>query len=403
MKVFQAALVGIGGFGKTHTGKLVQLASSGVLKCVAFTETNIEANRDSYEKLSAIGARHYYDFEEMLHEHPELDFVVIATPIALHQSMGRLALEHGCHVLMEKPPAVTIQDMDALIAAAKRSGKRCQIQFQNTCGQAFQVLLSKLNEGIIGEVQSITGVGMWKRTDSYYERTSWAGKLTHNGDYILDGTLNNPFSHLLNNCLLAAGAGDASRARPQWVQAELYKGHPIEGEDTSCVKIGTETGAEVRFYSTLCHTTNEEPYIAVQGTNGKIIWGYKNTLDFVDNQGNQHQDLFPEEDLILKMYMNLMQAIEDETVQLYSSVEACRNFVLATNGAFESSKETHAIAAEHLIKQQEDKTIATYIPTIDGIIRTAVENGLLFSEMDVKWSVKTDRFSLDHYEEFKLF
>ena len=62
-------------------------------------------------------ARVTAEFEEMLAD-PELDAVVIATPVPTHYALAKQALEAGKHVLVEKPPAMKGAEMDELVALA---------------------------------------------------------------------------------------------------------------------------------------------------------------------------------------------------------------------------------------------------------------------------------------------
>ena len=57
------------------------------------------------------------EFEEMLAD-PELEAVVIATPVPTHYALAKQALEAGKHVLVEKPPAMKGAEMDELVALA---------------------------------------------------------------------------------------------------------------------------------------------------------------------------------------------------------------------------------------------------------------------------------------------
>jgi predicted dehydrogenase len=56
-------------------------------------------------------------FEELLAD-PELDAVVIATPVPTHYPLARQALEAGKHAFVEKPPAMRGPEMDELVALA---------------------------------------------------------------------------------------------------------------------------------------------------------------------------------------------------------------------------------------------------------------------------------------------
>src|SRR5574340_884037 len=62
-------------------------------------------------------ARWTDSFDEMLGD-PELEAVVIATPVPTHYELARRTLESGRHVLVEKPPAMRGHEMDELVALA---------------------------------------------------------------------------------------------------------------------------------------------------------------------------------------------------------------------------------------------------------------------------------------------
>jgi predicted dehydrogenase len=402
MKKIRAALIGVGGFGKVHVRHFTELSALGQLEITAFSDINPDVNKEGWDQLLAGGGVPYTDYRTMLDSHPELDLVVIASPIPMHKEMAIEVFQRGIHVLIEKPPAVTIQDLDEMLNAQKESASLCQVDFQNTSGGAFRKLLDTIHNGQIGDVLHVTGTGLWKRTQAYYDRTGWAGKLVFKGNYVLDGTINNPLAHLLNNCLLAAGGGIVDEGKPLDVQAELYHANPIEGDDTSCLRIRTQSGAIVHFYASLCADKQEVPGIMVKGTLGELFWNYENTLDV--RIGLEHSlHTSPPEDYVRNMYLNLFAAIHDPTVQLYSSLEMCRNFVLAVNGAFESSQETYQIAESYLTRQNEGDTTFTGIKDIKSIITDAAAKGLLFSELDVAWAVAGRPFPLEGYSKFNLF
>lgn len=401
MRTYQAAIVGIGGFGAIHTGVLAELAAEGRLKVAAFAEKRPDASPEPFARLTELGAAHYEDYERMLEDRPELDFVVLATPIAAHKPMSVRVLQAGFHVLVEKPPAVTIQDLDDMVAAQRASGRLCQVDFQNTAGRAFRELLDRLKAGEIGKVTDVTGVGMWQRTKAYYARTAWAGKLIHGGQYVLDGTFNNPFSHLLNNCLLAAGAADPSHSLPVSVQAELYHVNDIEGDDASCLRIVTAGGATVRFYAMLSHERNETPYIRVRGTEGEIVWHYDNRLVVRGGGGDTVTD-YGRENLVRNMYLNLMEAIETPEKPLYSPLDATRSFVLAANGAYESAGAVRPIAAPYVVEREAEGSVVRLLPELSERMKDVADRGVLYSEYPFPWAAPTRAFRLDNYRKFEL-
>ena len=96
----------------------------------------------------------YTDYHQLLAD-PDVDAVEVITPHHLHAEMGVAALEAGKHLSMQKPMAVSVQECDALIDAAKRSGKLFRV-FENF---RFYPPIIKAKEllgsGAIGEPLSI--------------------------------------------------------------------------------------------------------------------------------------------------------------------------------------------------------------------------------------------------------
>ncbi len=63
----------------------------------------------------------YATLEEMLQKHPDIEAVAICTPPQIRHAIAKQVLEGGRHVFLEKPPAATLGEADALktLAAAK--------------------------------------------------------------------------------------------------------------------------------------------------------------------------------------------------------------------------------------------------------------------------------------------
>jgi len=92
----------------------------------------------------------YTDYRQLLAD-PRVDAVEVITPHHLHCEMGVAALEAGKHLSMQKPMAMNVAECDALIDAAKRSGKMLRV-FENF--RYYPPLLKArqlLEEGEIGE------------------------------------------------------------------------------------------------------------------------------------------------------------------------------------------------------------------------------------------------------------
>ncbi|MEX0606879.1 MAG: Gfo/Idh/MocA family oxidoreductase, partial [Halofilum sp. (in: g-proteobacteria)] len=104
------AVVGAGYLGRFHAQKYAALPDC---ELVAVVDSNEETAREHAE---ANGARALSDYREML---GQVDAVSIAAPTSLHYTIARDFLQHGAHVLVEKPITVTVAEAEELIALAR--------------------------------------------------------------------------------------------------------------------------------------------------------------------------------------------------------------------------------------------------------------------------------------------
>ncbi|MBP1992298.1 Gfo/Idh/MocA family protein [Paenibacillus eucommiae] len=403
MVIVKAALIGINGFGRRHLDQMFQLQDQGIVELIAVSEVRLSLQ--DRQLLEGKGIKCYADYKEMLSSERELDFITLATPIHLHAEMGIEIMESGFHVLLEKPPAVTIQDVDRMIHASRQTGKHCAVNFQLVSGKAFMELKQMITSGALGRIGTITGTGLFQRLNEYYHRTPWAGKNKVGETYILDGTINNPLSHLLNNMLVLSGLQAAETVQeivPVQVTGELYHANDIEGEDTSCIRAHMSNGVELYFYATLCGAEETTPTIRVEGTLGTAVWSYDNTLT-IEKDEELDANHFGEEDSLENMYLNLIHVIRGEQYSLLCPVASTRNFVLISNGAFESSGEIFNIPSNAVLNVPKDDSVATIIKDIAEIIQSASDDKLLFSESGVQWAVGTRAMKMSKYEKFPAY
>ncbi len=80
------------------------------------------------------------------------DAVIIANPTALHLDVAIPAAEAGCHILLEKPISHSLEGVEQLEAAAKRSGSRILVGFQFRFHPMLQKARELIAAGAIGRV-----------------------------------------------------------------------------------------------------------------------------------------------------------------------------------------------------------------------------------------------------------
>ncbi len=93
-------------------------------------------------------------YEEMLAS-DQVDVVYVSLPNSLHAEWTIKALQAGKHVLCEKPFAVTLAEVDAMVAAAQTSGRILAEAFMYRHHPQTKLVLDLLTAGKIGEVRGI--------------------------------------------------------------------------------------------------------------------------------------------------------------------------------------------------------------------------------------------------------
>ena len=276
MQKNKVALVGVSGYGKTHLTNLLDLAEAGLIDFAAAVVINPEEVPDTLKMLHSRGCRIYGSLDEMFAaEGDSFDLVALPVGIPAHLPLSRLCLGHQANVLLEKPAAGCVADVDKIQEAELQSGgKFVAIGYQHIYHTEIQQLKRRFNSGAIGRIHRITIAGIWPRNDRYYHRNNWAGKrYSASGTPIFDSPINNAFAHYLNLGLFLAGGSFDSSAKAEAVSGELYRARPeLETFDTCAVRFTTDNQVEIRCLLSHTATSNLEPIIKIEGDSGQASW-----------------------------------------------------------------------------------------------------------------------------------
>jgi UDP-N-acetylglucosamine 3-dehydrogenase len=98
-------------------------------------------------------AEAYIDYEDLL-GNPEIDAVSVCTPNYLHAPISIAALKAGKHVLCEKPMAVSVEEAESMIEAARKYGKKLMIGHNQRFVPSHQKARAFIASGEAGKVYS---------------------------------------------------------------------------------------------------------------------------------------------------------------------------------------------------------------------------------------------------------
>ncbi len=140
----QLALIGYGLAGRVFHAPLIQHTSGLALHSV------VSSQRDTL--LRTFSDVHVRATAQEVFDDPAVDAVVIATPNEQHAPLAIAALAAGKHVLVDKPFAVTVDEAEQVLAAARSAGRIATV-FQNRRFDAdFLTLQALLADGTLGDI-----------------------------------------------------------------------------------------------------------------------------------------------------------------------------------------------------------------------------------------------------------
>ena len=136
----------------------------------------VDHSREGAESFAARwGDTAVHDSIESLLAEERLDVLHVCTPPGVHAEQTIAALDAGVHVIVEKPPALSLEQLDAMQDAAARSIARLAVVFQQRTGTAAGHVHDLLTSGALGRPLVATCHTLWYR-DAAYFAVPWRGK-----------------------------------------------------------------------------------------------------------------------------------------------------------------------------------------------------------------------------------
>ncbi len=270
---FPVCLVGISGYARVYVDLLKSAAFRERIDWTSVVVVPAEKEQARARALEESGVRVYASFDAMLAaEGEEMRLCVIPTGIQWHARMTCDALRAGAHVLVEKPLAGCLADAEAVRACERETGRWVALGYQDLYAEALAWMKEQLLAGAIGRLQSVRVIGLWPRSEAYYARNHWAGRLQVDGAVAHDSPLNNAFAHFVNLALFLAGPAPRRSAEATVTGAELYRAHCIESFDTAVVTAQSPGGTDFWFGVSHACAGYREPEIHLTGEAGTAGW-----------------------------------------------------------------------------------------------------------------------------------
>jgi predicted dehydrogenase len=154
MSILRAGILGCGDFANRHAEILIKLPEQ--VELVAFSDRNEWKAQEFAEKYTENRATVFSDHHALL-DQAKLDLLYICVPPYGHTDEVELAAEHGVHLLIEKPIALTSEKGWQMVEAAEKAGIKTQVGFMLRFGEAVEELKKRLDSGEIGSIGLMSG------------------------------------------------------------------------------------------------------------------------------------------------------------------------------------------------------------------------------------------------------
>ncbi|CAH8708137.1 Gfo/Idh/MocA family oxidoreductase [Paenibacillus thiaminolyticus] len=189
--IYKIAIIGCGGIANgKHMPSLKKLDN---VQMVAFCDIIPERAEEAKAKYGMEDAKVYSDYKELLKD-GSIDIVHVCTPNDSHAEITIAALESGKHVMSEKPMAKTAVDARRMVEAAKRTGKKLTVGYNNRFRSDSQYLKQLCEDGTLGDIYYAKAHALRRRAVPTWgvfldEEKQGGGPLIDIGTHALDLTL----------------------------------------------------------------------------------------------------------------------------------------------------------------------------------------------------------------------
>jgi predicted dehydrogenase len=397
MEPLRFAVVGLGGYGLVHIKAVEWLAGQGLAKLVGVValESDRKQRPELVGELLGRNCTLYDSAAQFLSGAAgTADVLTVPIGINMHVPVSIAAMRAGLHVYCEKPVAATVQEVDSLIAAKEETGRSVAVGFQHIYSNSIQQLKSRICSGELGNVGTLSLMCGWPRSETYYSRNEWAGRLRVGEEWILDSPANNAHAHYLMNALYLCSPVAGKADTPAEIRAELYRGNRIEGPDTVLLRFTTTGGSNAFVIFTHANGREHGPTMRLECERGTAYWQTDNGKTFIrygDGRTEEFDNLV-DDNWRYEGFRDFVIALREGRDPLCTP-ELARAQTLTVNLMHESCPEIGVIP-DSFVSVVEDwemfppgtKGMFHRVRGLDEYMNVAFEERRFFSELGIPWA-----------------
>lgn len=338
------ALIGCGRIATNHMKAAVnnQLEISAVCDVVP---EHMEALLAKHELQNDMSILRYTDYRSMIQE-VKPDLVSIATESGIHAEIALFCIDHGVHVIIEKPMAMSISDANEIIRRSEEKHVKVSACHQNRFNIAVQEMRHALETGRFGRLSHGSIHVRWNRNQGYYDQAPWRGTWAQDG-----GALMNQCIHGIDLLRWTFG-GEIEEV---YGQTRQQFHDYLEAEDVGMAVVKFKNGAIATIEGTTnVYPNNLEETLYIFGEKGTVKIGGTSTnnidvWDFADeseadtkNKGLQEETSNVYGNGHTSLFADMIDAIQNDR-KPYVDAYAGRDALELVLAIYKSQKEGHAV------------------------------------------------------------
>lgn len=337
------ALIGCGRISANH----IAAAQKNDLEITAICDIEESKMDKTAEEFKLPGTvKKYKDYQIML-EKEKPEFVAICTESGKHARIALDCIDVGSNLVIEKPVALSLEDVDKMSALSKERNVKISACHQNRFNKSIQKIREAIEGGRFGRLLYGTAHIRWNRNKDYYLQAPWRGTWEQDG-----GTLMNQCIHNID--LLRWMMGDD--IDEVIGITDNLKHEYIEGEDIGLAMIKFANGS----YGIIEGTTNiypenleetlyifgEKGTVKAGGKSVNIIeeWEFADNLDDLEEVKKKYQETPPN---VYgyghnPLYTDMIEAIKNDR-EPYITIEDGRRALELVLAIYKSAAESKSI------------------------------------------------------------
>ena len=140
-------IIGYGGMASWHHKNSVKVDGLEVVAAYDIDPERVKAAEEN-------GLKGYHSLEEFLKD-DSFDMVLVATPNNFHKELAVAAMDAGKHTISEKPVAMSVAELDEMIAASERNHVLFSVHQNRRWDRDFRIVMEAIRQGSIGKPYTI--------------------------------------------------------------------------------------------------------------------------------------------------------------------------------------------------------------------------------------------------------